>query len=106
MALFGRESARDERRALAYREWFLRQHPLALTSAVLSVFSFTHFGTLWVDEIAGIVLGALAIRAARRSAAGAAGAAGGVRLAYVGIAVGLASLICAILIYTHGPAAG
>jgi hypothetical protein len=97
VALFGRESARDQRRVEAYREWFVRQHPLALASAVLSVFSFTHLGTLWVDEIAGIVLGVLAIRAARR------GASGGVRLAYLGIVVGVVSLLCAIVIYTHRP---
>jgi hypothetical protein len=49
----------------AWREWFVRQHPLALASMVLSVFSFTHLGTLWVDEIAGIILGVLAIRAVK-----------------------------------------
>jgi len=96
MALFGRENARDEERAAAYREWFVRQHPFALASAVLSVFSLTHFGTLWVDEIAGIVLGVVAIRAARR------GSSFGVRLAYVGVIVGTLSLICAIVLYSLG----
>ena len=93
MALFGRETARDEQRASAWREWFLRQHPLALASAVLSIFSLTHFGTLWVDEIAGIVLGVIAIRQARKFPDRS------VTFAYVGVIVGVLSLICAIVIY-------
>jgi len=98
MAWFGRETAREQEKAEAYRAWFSRQHPLALASLVLSVFSLTHFGTLFVDEIAGIVLGIIAIRAARRAPGL------GVRLAYVGIAVGVVSLVSAILIYSHKPA--
>ena len=95
MALFGRESAHDQQREQAYREWFIRQHPLALASAVLSIFSLTHFGTLWVDEILGIVLGIIAIRQVRRGMSDK-----GVKLAYVGIIVGIISLVCAIVIYT------
>ena len=102
MALFGRENARDEQRVAAYREWFVRQHPLALASIALSVFSLTHFGTLFVDELAGIVLGVLAIRAARRAAPG--GGRAGVRLAYAGIVIGAVSLACAIFLYTRRPA--
>ncbi|HYO10024.1 MAG TPA: DUF4190 domain-containing protein [Tepidisphaeraceae bacterium] len=98
MAFFGRESARDRQRVEAYREWFVRQHPLALASAVLSVFSLTHFGTLWVDEIAGIVLGAIAIRSVRRT-----GGRSKVWLAYVGIVAGVLSLILAIVLYTIRP---
>jgi hypothetical protein len=94
MALFGRETAEDQRRAEAWREWFVRQHPLALASVVLSVFSLTHLGTLWLDEIAGIVLGVLAIRAVKTGTSQKP-----VMLAYVGIVTGILSLICAILIY-------
>ncbi|MEO6434305.1 MAG: DUF4190 domain-containing protein, partial [Tepidisphaeraceae bacterium] len=90
-----RETPREQARVEAYRQWFVRQHPLALASAVLSVFSLTHLGTLWVDELAGIALGVLAIRAARRQPERS------VRIAYVGIAVGVVSLICAIVIYTR-----
>ena len=97
MALFGRENARDEERAAAYREWFVRQHPFALTSAVLSVFSLTHFGTLFVDELAGIALGSLAIKRASRTPELS------VRLAYVGIVVGAISLIVAIILYAQRP---
>ena len=94
MALFGRETAQDERRAEAWREWFIRQHSFALWSLVLSVFSLTHFGTLFVDEIAGVVLGVLAIRASRRGATDK-----GVALAYAGVVVGVISFLLAIAIY-------
>jgi hypothetical protein len=97
MALFGRETPREQARVEAYRRWFVRQHPLALASVVLSVFSLTHLGTLWVDEIAGMVLGVVAIRAEQRQPARS------VMLGYVGIAVGLLSLLCAILLYTYRP---
>ena len=98
MALFGRETAQDQRREQAWREWFTRQHPFALASLVLCVFSLTHFGTLFVDEIAGIVLGVLAIRAARRGNRRAA------KIAYASIAIGLVSLSIAIFLYTRRPA--
>ena len=97
MAWLGRETEAERQRIDAWREWFVRQHPLALASAVLSVFSLTHFGTLWVDEIAGIVLGVLAIPASRRQPSR------GVTFAYVGIIVGVISLICAVAIYTYRP---
>jgi len=98
MALFGRESSREQQKVEAWRQWFLRQHPLALASAALSIFSITHFGTLFADELLGIVLGAMAIRSARRGATSL-----GIKLAYVGIVVGVASLICAIIIYSMRP---
>jgi len=96
MALFGRETAEDQRREQAWREWFRRQHPLALASVVLSVFSLTHFGTLFFDEIAGIILGLLAIRGARRGQSDRAA-----RIAYIGVTVGVLSLACAIVLYTR-----
>jgi hypothetical protein len=61
MALFGRESERDQARAASYAAWFARQQPLALPSLLLSAFSLTHLGTLWVDEILGIALGVVAL---------------------------------------------
>jgi hypothetical protein len=93
MALFGRESARDRQREQAYREWFSRQHPLAVASAALSIFSLTHFGTLFVDEFAGIALGVIAIRQFRTSPDRS------VKLAYVGVAVGIVSLIVGVTVY-------
>jgi hypothetical protein len=95
MALFGRETAQDQARVEAWRQWFTRQHPLALASVVLSVFSLTHFGTLFVDEIAGIVLGMLAIGRSPRSPRLS------VRLAYAGIAIGVISLGVAVKLYLY-----
>ena len=97
MALFGRENAQDQRREQAWREWFTRQHPFALAALVLSVFSLTHFGTLFADEIAGIVLGLLAIRASRR------GDGRAVKIAYGAIVIGVMSLTIAIILYTRRP---
>jgi hypothetical protein len=94
MAWLGRETAEEQQRAEAWRAWFLRQHPLALASLVLSVFSLTHLGTLWVDEIAAILLGALAIRAVKGGTS-----TKSITLAYVGITIGIISLICAVAIY-------
>ena len=97
MAFLGTRLARDQQKVEAYRNWFQRQHPLALASAVLCIFSLTHFGTLFVDEIAGIVIGIIAIRRTARSPGLS------VRLAYLGIAIGTISLICAIVLYTSRP---
>ena len=94
MPLFGKPTAQDDRRAVAYREWFARHHPLAIVSALLAIFSFTHFGLLLIDELSAIALGIIAIRHSRRTSTAA-------TFAYVGIVVGFASLICAIVIYTR-----
>jgi hypothetical protein len=101
MALFGRPSQGDDTRELAYRQWFARQHPLALPSLLLSAFSVTHFGTLWVDEIAGITLGVVALLGLARSRKDVSGNARveGDWLAWLGIAVGTISLIVAIVVY-------
>jgi len=104
MALFGRESERDEQRAANYAAWFARQPALSLPSVLLSVFSLTHLGTLWVDEIAGIALGAIALVQLRRArqapvASDRPGPREGDLLALGGIVVGMTSLALAILIY-------
>jgi uncharacterized membrane protein YfcA len=107
MALFGRPSEKGEARELAYRHWFARQHPLALVSLLLSAFSLTHFGTLWVDEILGIVLGVVTLVQLRQTRRGAYEAPTGDKpvrteghwLAWGGIALGLLSLGCAIVLY-------
>lgn len=101
MALFGRPSDRDEARAAGYAAWFARQHPLALPSLLLSAFSLTHFGTLWVDEVAGIVLGVVALVQLRRGPR-----TEGHRLAWAGVVVGLASLACAVTVYFVLPSRG
>lgn len=127
MPPLGRPSPKADAREAAYRQWFARQHPFALVSLLLSAFSLTHFGTLFVDEAAGIVLGVVTLRQlarARRQArrrcarcghepddrgrapagphcpnCGAAPRAGGDGLAWAGIVVGLVSLGCAVVVY-------
>ena len=103
MALLGRPSERDDARAASWAAWFQRQNAYALASLPLSVFSLTHAGTLFVDEIAGIVLGALALRQLASVRAGLPGHEGiriaGRGLAWAGIVVGLASLALAVVVY-------
>jgi hypothetical protein len=104
MAFLGRPSERDDARAARYAEWFARQHPLALPSILLSAFSLTHFGTLWLDEIAGIVLGVLAVAQIRRARDAAPdepkpAKTDGLWLAWGGIVLGVISLVMAVLIY-------
>ena len=114
MSLFGRPSEKDDAREAAYRQWFARQHPLALASLLLSAFSLTHFGTLWVDEVLGILLGIVTlVQLGRVRRAGLAAPVGerparteGHRLAWAGIAVGLVSLGCAVVIYFVLPSRG
>ncbi len=104
MALFGRPSQKEEARSVAFRDWFLRQNPLAIAALIFSAFSFTHFGTLWLDEIIGIVLGVVALSQLNRSRAGSneeppQSPQEGRRFAWGGIVVGLASLCSAVIIY-------
>jgi uncharacterized membrane protein YfcA len=103
MAMFGKPSERDDSRELAYRQWFGRQHPLALPSLIFSAFSLTHFGTLWVDEIAGIVLGVIALvqlsRARRATVSDDSAPREGVRIAAAGVVVGATSFAIAVTVY-------
>lgn len=104
MALFGRESERDQGRAAGYAAWLARQQPLALPSLLLSAFSLTHLGTLWVDEILGIALGVAAlvrIDRARRQPAEPDNPprTDGHWLAWGGIVLGVISLGVAAVIY-------
>lgn len=104
MAFLGRESERDAARAAGYAAWFARQQPLALPSLLLSGFSLTHFGTLWVDEIAGILLGVFALARIRQARMlpkdrDEPAKSEGRWLALGGIVVGVVSLVCAVVIY-------
>jgi hypothetical protein len=114
MAIFGRPSERDEARAADWAAWFRRQNALALSSLPLSVFSLTHAGTLFVDEIAGIVLGIAALVQLARVRDVGRGRAdldsrGATRteghwLAWGGIVVGCVSLALAVIVYFVLPA--
>lgn len=97
MALFGRPTPEDQRRADAWREWIHRQHPLAIISLVLGVFSLVDFGVLILPAIASIVLAILAIRRIRATHA-----MDGSRLAWTGIALSTISLIIAAGVYAKG----
>jgi hypothetical protein len=102
MPLFGRPSEKDDAREAAYRQWFARQHPLALASLLLSLFSLTHFGTLIVDEVIGVAFGVVALVQINASAAGDQTShppREGKWLARGGIGVGLISFACAMVIY-------
>jgi len=96
MALFGRPTHRDEAKAAAYREWLLRRNPFAIASTVLGVFSLTHFGTLWIDGIAAIVLGVIALRQLSSPSS----AQEGRGLAWLGIATAAVSIAMAIVLYS------
>jgi hypothetical protein len=100
MAFLGRESERDQARADAWTAWVARQHPFALASVALSAFSLLHLGSIWVDELAGIVLGAMALARIRHARAGTIqGKTDGRPLAWAGIVVGVASLVIASVVY-------
>src|SRR3954470_389673 len=106
MALFGRPTEKDDAREAAYRQWFARQHPLALASLLLSLFSLTHFGTLIVDEAVGIAFGVAVLLQTGWARPDFVGhregdrpPRGGRGLAWAGIAVGMLSLSCAMVVY-------
>ena len=111
MALFGRETERDQARAAQYAVWFARQHPLALPSALLSAFSLTHLGTLWVDTVLGIAFGVVALVQIRRARLDPGATPAGVKtegqwLAWGGIVLGVVSMTLAVVIYFVLPARG
>ena len=116
MGFLGRSSERDEARAANFAAWLARQHPLALPSLLLSAFSLTHLGTLWVDEILGIVLGAVTLAQIRRARdvrpdddstdADAPPRIEGRWLAWGGVVVGVVSLLLAAMIYFALPRPG
>ena len=66
MALFGRESESDHRRAEAWRDWLVRRDPLAIASLVLGIFSLIEFGALIIFGVAGAILGGVALRRLKR----------------------------------------
>jgi uncharacterized membrane protein SpoIIM required for sporulation len=97
MALFGRETERDQQRAEAWAQWFRAQNPYSLASLVLGIFSLIEFGALLIFGIAGIVLGIIALRQIRARADEA--RPNGARLAWTGIITSVLSLVIAALLY-------
>jgi hypothetical protein len=101
MALFGRESPEDQRRADAWGLWLRRRHPLAIASLVLGIFSLIEFGVLLVFGIAGIALGVMALR--QLKAQDPEGPDRGHRMAWAGIVTSVVSLVIAAWLYAYGP---
>jgi hypothetical protein len=97
MPLFGRETPHDHRRAQAWREWMHRQHPLAIISLVLGVFSLVDFGVLILPGIVSIVVGILALRNLRKR-----DGLDGARLAWIGMTLSFISLCIAVGFYMRG----
>jgi hypothetical protein len=101
MALFGRPNPEDDRRAQEWGEWLRRRNPFAIGSLVLGVFSLIEFGVLIVFGVAGIALGAVALRQLREPAEG--GPTHGHGMAWAGIVTSVVSLVIAAWLYTAGP---
>jgi hypothetical protein len=95
MAFFGRPSEQDDARAARWRDWLLRQHPLAIAALVLGVFSLTHLGTLIIDAVAAIVLGAVALKRVGSEGQKPAGR----RIAWIGIVAAAVSLAISAALY-------
>ena len=113
MALFGRPSERDDRRAEECAAWVRKRNPFAIGSFVLGLFSFIEFGALFIFGLAGIGLGLAAlVQLSRVNREGVTQPAAvdssddapvlqthGHGLAYAGIVLSIISLIFATLFY-------
>jgi hypothetical protein len=113
MALFGRPSERDDRRAEEYAAWVRKRNPFAIGSFVFGLFSFIEFGALFIFGLAGIGLGVVAlVQLGRVNREGIAQPAAvdspddeqilhthGHRLAYSGIVLSVVSLVIAAVLY-------
>ena len=101
MALFGRPSAEDDQRAMAWRDWSRERNPMAIASFVLGLFSMIEFGALFIFGIAGIFLGVKALRQIDRRGTDDASPPHGGRLAWAGIMLSAVSLVIAAILLTR-----
>jgi maltodextrin utilization protein YvdJ len=100
MALFGRPTQEDERKAQAYARWMQQRNPFAIASMVLGVFSLVEFGVLIIFGVGSIVLGIIALKQlARVDASKPDARRRGARLAWGGIALSTVSLVFAAILY-------
>ena len=104
MAILGRPSQADNQRAAAWRDWLLRQHPLAIAAFVLGAISLMHAGMLFVDGIAGVLLGIVALVQLARPCEGSKDK--GRALAWGGVLLGALSLAIAAYVYSLPAASG
>jgi hypothetical protein len=98
MALFGRPTAQDEAKALAYRQWMEARNPWAVASLVLGIFSFIEMGVLYVLGIGGIIAGVVALKKLSNPIEP---AKHGRRLAWTGIVLSASSLVLATILYSR-----
>jgi divalent metal cation (Fe/Co/Zn/Cd) transporter len=105
MAWFGKPSAQDDARAEAYRLWLSRQHSLSIISAVLGTVSLLDFGVVVVFQIAGLIVGILALQKLDHIAKEniPAPRPRGRRLAWIGIGLSSISLLIAFILYFWHP---
>jgi hypothetical protein len=97
MALFGRETEREQQKAEAWAVWFRAQNPYAIASLVFGVFSLIEFGVLLIFGFIGIALGVVALRQIRSGSDP--DRPNGARLAWAGIITSVLSLVIAALLY-------
>src|SRR5437660_745424 len=95
MALFGKPTREDDRKAQAWAEWIRKRHPLSIVSFVLGVFSLIEFGAIFLFGIAGVVVGAIALMQLKQAREP--GPTNGHWLAVTGIVCSLASVVVAAL---------
>jgi hypothetical protein len=97
MALFGRESEREQQKAEAWATWFRAQNPYAVASLVFGVFSLIEFGVLLIFGVIGVALGVVALRQIRSGSDP--DRPNGARLAWAGMVTSVLSLVIAGLLY-------
>ena len=97
MALFGRESEREQQKAEAWATWLRAQNPYAIASLVFGVFSLIEFGVLLIFGVIGTALGVVALRQIRSGSDP--HRPNGARLAWAGVVTSVLSLLIAALLY-------
>jgi hypothetical protein len=98
MALFGRETERERRRAEDWARWVQQRNPFALVSVVLGTFSLIEMGTVPIFSLGGLILGIVALRQLSRPGAA---QPHGRRLAWTGVAISGIALIAGTSLYAH-----
>jgi hypothetical protein len=98
MPLFGRPTAQDDQRAVAWRDWMQQRNPLAIASLTVGIFSLIEAGVIPIFSIGAVILGIVAIaQLNRRKDSRTLGR----RLAIAGIVLGGVSIAISIYIYTY-----
>jgi hypothetical protein len=96
MALFGKETEEDARRAQEWTQWAQERNPLALVSMVLGVFSVIELGAIPIFSLAGFIVGIGALRQLKR---GTSPQRLGHRLAWAGVSLSGVALVIGASLY-------